>query len=143
MLIPRVAAFLLLLSALSACGGDSRLPTAPTLSLSGRWQGTIESPADGPGTVTLQLTQTGLDVAGTLRISQMGISDVPGTLTGRLATASSPTTMQYTVTYEYGERCQGTFTGAFNVTSREIAGPYTGQNCVHEFVGAFHATKSD
>jgi len=133
----------LLVSTLSACGGNSNMPTPPTPFISGQWQGTIESPTDGPGTVALQLTQTGANVAGSVLLSQNGIAAVPGTLTGTLMTASSSTTMQYTVTYEFGEHCMGTFSGTFAVTSRDLVGPYTGRNCVHEFAGAFHATKSD
>ena len=98
---PRVGGCLLLACALSACGGDSRIPTSPTPSISGRWQGTIDSPVDGMGTITLQLTQKGLDVIGSVGLSQTTISDVPGTLKGTLATASLPTTMQFTVTYSF------------------------------------------
>jgi hypothetical protein len=144
MLKPRATAPVLFALALSSCGGDSNGPTAPTVSIAGRWQGTIESPSDGPGTISLQLTQTGLNVTGPLRLSQSIISDVPGTLTGTLAATSLPTTMQYTVTYEYGtNRCQGVFSGTFNVTSRQIEGPYSGQDCVHAFAGTLRATKSD
>jgi hypothetical protein len=46
------------------------------------------------------------------------------------------------VSYEYGEHCQGTFTGTMNVIGRGMAGAYIGQNCVHEF-GALTATKID
>jgi hypothetical protein len=136
-----IPVYLLLVSTLSACGG-SGAPTSPTPSLSGRWQGTITSPTDGAGTVTLQLTQTGLDVAGPVRLSQDGLSDVSGTLTGTLGTASSSTTLQFTVTYEYGFGCQGTFSGTIAITSGEMAGPYNGRNCVHEFAGTLHAIKS-
>jgi hypothetical protein len=145
MLNTRAAASLVFVfvSVLSACGGESRTPTSPTPSISGRWQGTLESGSDGPGTVTLQLTETGLQVAGALRLSQDGISDVAGTLTGTLATAALPTTMQYTVTYVYGAGCQGTFSGTFTMTGREMSGAYSGHNCVQEFVGTLHAVKTD
>ena len=60
------------------------------------------------------------------------------------ATASSPTTMHFTVTYEYGPfQCQGAFSGTLNVTSRALDGPFSGQNCVRPFDGTFHATKID
>jgi hypothetical protein len=80
-----------LAAALTTCAGHS--PVSPTLGVAGQWNGTIESPVDGPGTIALQLTQSGLDVAGSFRLSQDGISDVPGTLTRTLASAPSPTTM--------------------------------------------------
>jgi hypothetical protein len=141
MLNRRVAACLLLFFTVSACG---HLPTAPTATTSGQWEGTIESPADGLGTIALTLTQTGLNVEGSVRLSQNGIVDAPGTLTGTLATASRPTTMQYNVTYEYGPfHCQGTFSGTLNVGSREMEGSFNGQNCVQTFAGTLRATKSD
>jgi hypothetical protein len=122
-----------------ACG--SKTPTAPSADIGGRWQGTIFSAADGPGTVTLELTQTGLNVTGDVRLSQDGLSDVVGTLTGTLATDVSSTSLLYTVTYAFGEQCQGTFSGTLSVTSRDLSGPYSGQNCVHAFAGALHATR--
>jgi hypothetical protein len=136
----RSAACLLLVVTSSACGGS---PTAPTANISGRWQGTFESGADGPGTITLQITQAGLNVTGSALLSQNGILNVPGTLTGTLATASSPTTMQFIMTYEYGFQCQGSFSGTLNVTSRAFDGSFSGQNCVQSFDGTLHATKSD
>jgi hypothetical protein len=117
---------------------------SPTLGVAGQWNGTIESPVDGPGTIALQLTQSGLDVAGSFRLSQDVISDVPGTLTGTLASASSPTTMQFMVRYEYGPfHCQGTFAGTLNISGRDIEGPFSGQNCVHAFSGTLHVMKVD
>ncbi len=129
----------LLLLAMSACSGRS--PAAPAPALSGSWQGTFES--DGPGTITLELTQTGLSVSGSVRLSQNTITDVPGTLTGTLETASLPTSMQFTVTYEYGFGCKGSFSGTLNITDGEIEGPYSGQNCVQPFEGTLHATKRE
>jgi hypothetical protein len=142
MLRPGAAAWLLFVLALSGCGVDSRTPTAPDFNISGQWQGTIESPEDGPGTVTLQLTQTGLSVTGSLHLSQNNVVDVPATLTGTLAGASFPTTMRYTVTYEFGPfNCQGTFSGTSNVTILEIGGVFSGQNCVRMFTGTLSATR--
>jgi hypothetical protein len=137
----RSAACLLLLVTSSACGGS---PTAPTANISGRWQGTFESPSDGRGTMTLQITQAGLNVTGSALLSQNEVLNVPGTLTGTLAAASSPTTMQFIMTYEYGPfQCQGSFSGTLNVTSRAFDGSFSGQNCVRTFDGTLHATKSD
>lgn len=91
----------------------------------------------------MQISQTGLNVTGSVRLSQDTLSDVPGTLTGTLETASPPTTMQYTVTYEYGFNCQGTFSGTVNITGRDIEGSFDGHNCVRAFAGSIRATKSD
>ena len=65
---------------------------------------------------------------------------IPGTLAG----ASFPTTMQYTVTYEFGPfNCQGTFSGTSNVTILEIGGVFGGQNCARMFTGTLSATRRD
>ena len=125
----------------SACG-DS--PTAPSVSLSGRWQGTFMSTNDGPGTMTLQLMQTGLSVSGTGLLTQNEFSNVPATWTGTLAGSSSPTTMTFVVAYSFGlAPCQGTFGGTLNVKTGELDGAFNGQNCVRSFNGTLHATKSD
>ncbi|HEY7056147.1 MAG TPA: hypothetical protein VH458_06470 [Vicinamibacterales bacterium] len=137
----RAAGRLLLASLLSACGGT---PTTPTSNLSGQWQGIIESAADGAGTITFQLTQSGLNVEGTVRLTQGGIADVSGTLTGTLAKAAPPTTMQYVVTYQYGPfQCQGTFSGISSVTRGEMAGSFNGQNCVRTFAGLLRVARGD
>lgn len=86
----------------------------------------------------------GLNVTGSLRLSQNNIADVPATLTGTLAGTSFPTTMQYTVTYEFGPfSCRGTFSGTSNVTLLEIGGVFSGQNCVRMFTGTLSATRRD
>jgi len=135
-------ASLLIACAAAGCGHSTQ-PTAPTATtVAGRWEGTIQSPVDGRGTISLQLTQSGLDVAGQARLSQDGISDVPGTFNGVLQGASPSTVLQYTVTYEYGEHCAGSFSGTVTLTAREMDGQYSGRNCVHEFAGALHALKA-
>ncbi len=136
-----VAAFLVVFS-ISGCGG-AMSPGPLALSVSGQWEGAIDSPSDGPGTITLTLAQTGLAVSGTVRLSQGGIADVGGTLTGTLSGASTTTTMDYTVSYEYGEHCQGTFTGTFVVTNGVMTGPYSGQNCAHQFAGTARVTRNN
>jgi hypothetical protein len=132
---------LLLALSVSACGGDS--PTAPSLDVSGRWQGTLETTNDQPGTITLQLTQSGLNVTGSALLTQNEFTNVPAALTGTLASASASTTMQFTLTYEFGaDRCQGTFRGTLNVTTSEIGGSFSGQNCIRTFAGSMRTTKS-
>jgi hypothetical protein len=108
------------------------------------WDGTFESGGDGPGTITMHLDQMNLQVAGTALLSQNEFVDVPATVTGTLATGSSPTTVRLVVAYAYGPyQCQGSFTGTLNITSREIDGPFSGANCVRSFTGSLHAVKSN
>jgi hypothetical protein len=124
---------------LTACGGP---PTAPAPVVAGSWSGSFESGADGPGTITLQLSQNGLDVQGTVVLSQDTIANVPGTFTGTLAASSLPTTMQFVVTYAYGFQCQGTFSGTLQVSGDALDGSFSGENCVRGFEGAVRATRS-
>ena len=139
MLSWRLITPLLLVFTLSACGSS---PAAPSSSLSGRWQGTFISGNDGPGTMTLQLTQSGLSVDGTALLTQNEFANVPATWTGTLDAASFPTTMTFVVVYAYGEfQCRGTFNGRLNVTTRELDGAFNGENCVRPFTGTLHATK--
>jgi hypothetical protein len=139
-----IACVALLGFVMSACGHDG--PTAPSSSASwidGRWTGIIDSPTDGPGTIVLDLHHDGLKITGTLRFSQSIVRDVPGTLAGTLGSAASPTTLDFTVTYEYGDnRCRGSFIGTLRADVQLIAGAYFGQDCVHTFTGALRATKS-
>ena len=127
---------LLLACALQACGSS---PTMPSPTLSGAWQGTIES--EGPGTIKLQLTESGVNVTGTVSLSQDGIVDAPGTFVGTLNSASVPTSMQYTVTYTYGFDCHGSFSGTMTLTPSRMDGTYTGANCVRPFTGSLSATR--
>jgi hypothetical protein len=141
MLKARISGCLFMVAMLTACGGNS---LAPTGLVAGEWRGTIGSGVNAPGTITLQLTQNAVNVAGTVRISQDGIADAPGTLSGVLASTSLPTRMQFTVTYEYGPfHCQGSFSGTLEVTGRDIEGPFSGQNCVRDFSGTLHVTRVD
>lgn len=124
----------------SACGGA---PTAPTPMVTGSWEGTIESGQDGPGSVTLRITQTGSDVSGDVMLAQDGLVSNQGHLTGTVTTGSSATTMSYDVTYDYGPfHCQGSFSGTVTVSTRTLDGPFSGSNCVRAFTGFLRATKT-
>ncbi len=72
-----LALFLLTL-VLAACGGQ----TAGGTNVSGNWSGQISGPG-GTAPLTLQLTQTGTNVSGTLGINQGQLS-VTGTVAGNL-----------------------------------------------------------
>jgi hypothetical protein len=123
----------------STCGGGAIAPTAP---LGGQWQGTFQTPDDGPGTFTLQLEHRGLTISGTGTLTQNGIADVPATWTGTLDGPWPPTTMRFTVSYVYGFQCHGSFSGTLNVTARDMDGSFTGQNCVRPFAGTLHGSRS-
>jgi hypothetical protein len=170
MLNTRVIVCLLFVSTLTACGGDSKPPTAPTppspseqlANLSGQWHGTIEVPVMNGSQVlfydttdiTLDLTQTELNVMGTFRLRLFHDEDedapeLPGTLTGTLSTAAAPTTMQMRAFYQTPEGngpardCQASLTGTLNVNTGEIDGALDGNNCVQAFTGKLRATKSN
>jgi hypothetical protein len=132
----------LIVSVSLAFVGCSNTPTSPTPTVAGRWMGTIDSASDGPGTIAMDIATTGVDVTGTVRLSQDGLVNLPGTFTGRLARASLPTSLFFSVTYEYGEHCQGSFSGALNVTTDSMSGGYVGQNCVRVFAGSLVAVRS-
>src|SRR5689334_2241571 len=133
----RSARFLLLLSlsssliAVSGCG-DS--PTAPSVSVAGRWQGNFSSDGDEPGTFTLTLTQAGTTVTGTASLAQNEFTNVPGTWAGTLA--SGATKMPFTLNYAFGPQpCQGVFNGTVSVTSQSFEGSFSGHNCGRTFNG--------
>jgi len=157
----RLFACLLCICTLSACGGDARPPTSPTPTLpssnvSGVWRGTMDIPFIEPTTsrllftdstpLTLELTQTGSNVAGTLRLQLEDGPELFGTLTGTLTTSSSSTTMEYAASYvtpgDGNTNCKATFSGTMNVMTGEINGTVNGQNCVRPFSGNLHVTKS-
>jgi hypothetical protein len=132
---------LLVLTVLVSACGDS--PTAPAANISGRWQGTLETTNDQPGTITLQLAQNGLTITGSALLTQNEFVNVPATVTGTLAGSSSPTTMQFVLTYEFGTPpCQGSFRGTVNVSTSQIDGSFNGQNCIRTFTGSLRATKN-
>src|SRR5262245_15601370 len=141
-LILRTSTCLLLAFGLAACGAD-RLPTSPTPSVAGTWQGAIDSPTDGRGTITLQLTQTGAGVSGSMQIAQGDIvGGAAGTVTGTLVPASGSTTLEFTVTYTYGF-CKGVFSGTLDVPSHDMKRRYSGSDCAHECAGTLQASRSD
>jgi hypothetical protein len=134
----RVLACLALMTTLAACGSSATAPTPPAVA--GHWQGSITSPSDGVGTITLDLAQTGAEVTGTVLLSQPGLPDAPGTLTGTLTTSPSAS-LRYTAFYDYGDGCTGTYNGSLDVTDGQLSGTYIGQNCAHTFTGSLNVTR--
>jgi len=151
----RFVAFAVFLALSSACGSHSTLPVAPSTDLSGRWQGYVEVPVFSPDgseivfsqrtALKLQLDQTGLDVGGSLHLVLDGGLDLPGTWSGVLNTSDSQTTMAFFAKYQAeapaGTPCEGTFSGTLNVTTQDIQGSFTGNNCVRSYTGNLTATK--
>jgi hypothetical protein len=137
----RTASALLLAAGLAACG--SSVMPAPLPAIEGRWQGTITSPADGFGTIALDLHQAGATVTGTVVLSQPGLPDAPGTFNGTVASAQgAATTLSYTTFYDYGDGCTGTYSGALDVGTTVLSGTYVGRNCSHPFTGSLRVTKT-
>ncbi len=123
-----------------ACGGSA--PAAPTPDFTGSWQGTFSLPSENPGTLSLQLTQTGLAITGSGLISQNQFADVPVTWTATLATTDPSTTMQFVMSYAFSDPlCFGRFQGTLNVSAHVIDGAFTGENCARTFGGTLHAER--
>lgn len=151
----RLAAYAMALAVSSACGSQSTLPAAPGSDFSGRWQGVIEVPVFTPDdseilfwervTLTLQLSQDGLDVGGPLHLDLGGGLDLPGTWSGTLSAGDAPTTLAFAARYQAttpsGMPCEGTFNGTLNVTTHDMQGSFNGNNCVRSYVGNLRATK--
>ncbi len=133
----------LLLLPLAACNGsDSIDAIRPSQPVTGVWRGTIESPTDGPGVITLELRQTSRAVTGSIRLSQSIINDVPGPFVGTLEAEQVPTSLSFVVTYVYGSNdCRGSFSGTLRATSSTMEGPYNGQDCAHSFAGTLRVRK--
>jgi hypothetical protein len=89
----------------------------------------------------VRLSQSGLDVTGTMRLSQGGLSDVGAGVTATLDATVLPTTAHLTATYDYGLGCHGSFSGALSVTADAMDGAFTGSNCVHTFSGRLRLTR--
>ena len=130
-----------LLLAATACGSSA--PTAPTPDFSGTWKGTFSLPSENPGSFTLELVQSGLSVTGSARITQNEFTDVPATWTATLATPGASTTMQFVLSYTFGDpACLGEFKGTLNASSAVIEGAFTGENCTRTFGGTLHAERT-
>src|SRR5262245_11193716 len=100
----RLGALALSLLSVAACTSAPPAPSAPTgppapaTNLAGQWRGAA-SDSSGPGSITLQLTQTGGDISGTATMSVNGTSITGrGTLTGTL----TGSTLRFTIAVPTG-----------------------------------------
>jgi hypothetical protein len=137
----RASFCLLVLLASSACGGSSTTAT-PAPALDGVWQGTLFSPTDAGGPITLQIVQAGTDITGTVRLDQNG-TETPATLTGTVTSTSPAIAFRYTVAYQYTDGCRGSFSGTAAVTGATMDGQHDGQNCIRAFSGTLQATRTN
>jgi hypothetical protein len=131
---------------LQACGSMATptAPASPTPDMTGSWQGTYVLPSENPGTFTLKLTQTGLSLSGSAVISQNEFTDVPANWTGTLTTVNASTTMQFVMTYTFGDPpCLGQFKGTLDASTNAIDGAFTGENCTRAFGGTLHAERGE
>ena len=136
----RSLACLALMTTLAACGSSTTAPTPAPPAVAGHWEGSITSQADGVGSITLDLSQNGVDVTGSVLLSQPGLPDAPGTFTGTIATSPSAN-LRYTAFYDYGDGCTGTYSGSLDVTEGQLSGTYVGQNCAHTFTGSLKVSR--
>lgn len=123
---------LLVLALTGACkGGSTSAPAAPTatsVNVAGSWRGTATD-SSGPGSVTMQVTQSGADVSGTVTMSVT-------TITGRgtLAGTVSGSTIRLTITIPAGgfdapfASCTATVSGDGQATATSITATYSGTN---------------
>lgn len=138
----RLAIGLLLVFGLAACGSSTPPAPAPLPMVQGHWQGTITSPTDGIGTMTMDLTQSGAVVTGSVVLSQPGLPDAPGTFNGTLESTAGVVTLKYSTFYDYHDGCTGTYGGTLDVNGGVLSGTYVGQNCAHTYTGSMRVEKS-
>ena len=117
---------------ISACRGESpstpSAPTASSLNVAGSWRGTATD-SSGPGSITMQMTQTGTALSGTVSMSVTTVTG-RGTLTGTV----SGSTIRLTITIPAGgfdapfAACTATVTGDGQASASSISATYTGTN---------------
>lgn len=128
---------LLTLLSVSACrGGESPAPTAPStppaaaVNIAGQWRGIAED-SSGPGSITIQVTQSGNNLSGAVTMAVTGTSITGrGTLTGTL----TGSTLRFTITIPAGgfdapyASCNVSVTGDGRATATSITASYSGTN---------------
>jgi hypothetical protein len=127
---------LLTLMSASACGGESPSPSAPSpppaaaVNIAGQWRG-IASDSSGPGSITIQLTQSSTNLSGTVTMAVTGTSITGrGTLTGTL----TGSTLRFTITIPAGgfdapyASCNVSVSGDGRATATSITASYSGTN---------------
>jgi hypothetical protein len=127
--VPGLAALVLI----GACRGESSssTPAAPTvnaLNVAGSWRGTATD-SSGPGSITMQVTQSGTTLSGTVSMSVTTVTG-RGTLTGTV----SGSAIHLTIAIPAGgfdapfASCTATVSGDGQATASSISATYTGTN---------------
>ena len=123
----------------SSCGGSPSAPTAQPLSVTGSWTGT-STDSQGVTVISLQLTQTGTTVSGTVSTRAPDPADgscnachrnKTGTFTGTLTGTKLAMTMAFAAGVDGDPTpiCSATMTGAApNVTASTLIGEFTGSD---------------
>ena len=120
--IATLFAALVLVGALTACGGDSSGPAA--FSYSGNWSGMLNDSIGGAGTTTVTMSQSGTQLVGTWQTTFAAGGTNSGTLQGTVRTndvlielyPSDPSTCPFAlVAQRSGSTLSGTY-AAFNCT---------------------------
>ena len=130
------AGVLTVATAHAACSAPPTQPSAPpatpapAANLAGEWRG-IADDSSGPGSITLQVTQSGGNLSGTVLMTVAGTSITGrGTLTGTL----TGSTMRFTITIPAGgfdapyTSCNVSVSGDGRATATSITAKYTGTN---------------
>ena len=117
-------------TALASCDGVCAC-TPPPPELTGTWIGTYTSTLQ-PGTTyqaTLQVTQTGIAVSGTLTTTAGRSANVSGSVNGP----------QLTATFTFTEGCDGTATTTADITSGDgqLDGSYSASDCLGQYTGGY------
>jgi hypothetical protein len=126
------APWLVALAMTAGCKGKTDppvAPTAPTLNVAGAWRGTADD-SSGPGSITMQVTQSGENLTGTVAMSVTTVAG-RGTVAGSV---SGTSTIRLTITIPAGGfdapfgSCTATVTGTGQATATSITATYTGTN---------------
>jgi hypothetical protein len=127
----RLLAFLTLALSGACSGASSSTPAAPSASsvnVAGSWRGTATD-SSGEGSLTLQVTQSGTDLSGTVTMSVITVTG-RGTVTGTV----SGSTIRLTITIPAGgfdapfSGCTATVSGDGQASASAINATYTGTN---------------
>ena len=103
-------------------------PTASSVNVAGSWRGTATD-SSGDGSLTLQVTQSGTNLSGTVTMSVITVTG-RGTLTGTV----SGSTIRLTIAIPAGgfdapfSGCTATVSGDGQATASSISATYTGTN---------------
>src|SRR5262245_4031905 len=123
---------LLALTLTTACKSDSSstpaAPSAPVLNVAGSWRGTATD-SSGPGTISMQVTQSGTNLTGTVNMSVITATG-RGTLTGTVSGSSIHLTIAIPAggfDAPFGS-CTASVTGDGQVSASSITATYTGTN---------------